>query len=343
MKINNLYLDNKRKEADPEADDLVLFLYSGKQEHLLYQVFQIPVDEYSEQVMPSLQLKQFMFSKREQPSWYDPELIKTGQQFFKKYATEIMMLLGALSLPYCYAASPGNKAIFLTEKMRKKPGKRLLETADYVIRLMDGKAFSEHGHGWLLINRTRLIHAMVRYMLFKSGKWDESWGFPINQEDMAGTNLAFSYIILAGLERMKFNLTEEEKKGFLFIWRYIGYQNHIDEDLLPENMVEGQMLEEAIIKRNFRASIEGKILIRDLIDHYKSAFPRIAGFLVDSQIRYFLGNDVSEILGLESNQLKDPVIRLMNRFKESLNSMNIHISSYEKMLKDHQKLKGIYG
>ena len=341
MKIQEPYLDIKRKEADPEADELITYLYSKNQEHVLYHFLQTPFDE-SLNNLTSDSLKAFLIKRRE-TSWYDPELTEKGQRFFKKYATEIMMLLGALSLPYCYAATPGNKAIFLTEKMRKKPGKRLLETADYVISLMDEKAFSENGYGWLLINKTRLIHAMVRYMLLHSGRWDDSWGVPINQEDMAGTNLAFSYIILEGLEKLKFNLSEDDKSGFLHIWRYIGYQNYIDEALLPENMNEGWALEEMIVKRNFRSSTEGKLLIKDLIGHYRSAFPRVAGFLVDSQIRYFLGEDVSDLLGLESNQFKDSFIKVINKLKESLNSMNIHISSYEKMLRDHEKLKEIYG
>ena len=67
-----------------------------------------------------------------------------------------MTLLGAFALPYCYAGSPGNKALFLSEKMRNSPGKRLADTAEVTIAVSTPGSF-ENGEAYFHINKTRII------------------------------------------------------------------------------------------------------------------------------------------------------------------------------------------
>jgi hypothetical protein len=287
-------------------------------------------------------VKDFLLTKRPIPAWYDENRIANGQQFFRKYAIDIMTLLGAKSLPYCYAASPGNKAIYLTEKMLKVPGKRLTETAQFIIDVMRSNSFQKSGYGYIQINKTRLVHGLVRYYMNKKADWNLQWGIPVNQEDMAGTNLAFSYIILVGLEQSKYVLSDQDKEDFLYIWRYIGYQLHIDEELLPSNLSEAAALEHAIKVRNFKKSEEGVMLTAELINHYKNAFPFIPGLLVDSQIRYYLGPEISALLELKPEPFKDALMQKMNRLKEKINKVYVDPSAYDKMLRNHAVLKKKY-
>lgn len=342
MNTNAEFLQQKRYDGDPGADNLVLRLFENQQEKELYMVLGTPAEQLSSLAHINEELRSFIHSKKETPEWYDPEKIALAQEFYRKYASEVMMLLGAMSLPYCYAASPGNKAIYLTEKMRKKAGKRLLETAQYVIQLMQPGCFDSEGIAHPYINKTRLVHAMVRYMLLNKSNWNMDWGLPINQEDMAGTNLAFSFTIINGLEKQQFPVNQEQAQAFLHIWRYIGYQMDIHQDLLTDNMQDAAALELAIRKRHFKASSEGEQLMQDLLKHYRDEFPWPAGQLVESQIRYFLGNEISDLLKLEKNAGKDALVRVINKFKNSINQY-FHISTYNSMMKNHERLKQIHG
>jgi hypothetical protein len=252
-----------------------------------------------------------------------------------------MTLLGALSLPYCYAASPGNKAIYLTEKMRKNPGKRLLDTAQFIITVLEEGSFTT-GEGSFEIQKTRLIHAMVRHYISTQNLWDYHWGAPVNQEDMAGTNLAFSYIIVKGLEESDFQLTQKEKEDFLYAWRFIGYQLQIDEALLPASYAEAEELESTIKHRHFKYSEEGNLLINDLLEHYRESFPAVAGYFVDSQIRYFTGPEVASFLGLKAHPVKDSIVRGMNKLRKRLNRLFVNPYSYRIMIRNHYKLKEKY-
>jgi hypothetical protein len=336
------FLQEQRYIGDPEADRLVTRLFEDKIEKELYQVLAMPAESLLSLKGLNKELNRFVQGKKTDPEWLDPAKIALGQQFYRKYASEIMMLLGAMSLPYCYAASPGNKAIYLTEKMRNKPGKRLLETAQYVIKLMESGSFDEGGIGYPFINKTRLVHAMVRYMLLHKADWDMEWGIPINQEDMAGTNLAFSFTIINGLEKQQFPLIPEQVEGFLHVWRYIGYQMDIHEDLLVDNMLEAADLELVIRQRHFKSSSEGHQLMQDLLKHYREEFPWLAAQLVEHQIRYFLGDEISDMLKIEKNQGKDALVSVMNRFKNKINR-HFHVSTYKTMMKNHERLKQIHG
>jgi len=329
-----------RAIGDREADHIIEKVFFANAAPLLYPYFALSFNALtSHTALP--EVNRFLCQKRTDPDWFEPERLKRGQRFFKKFALDIMTLLGALSLPYCYAASPGNKAIHLTEKMRKSPGKRLLETAHFIIAVMQENGF-ENGTASFEIQKTRLIHALVRYMIKTKTQWDETWGLPVNQEDMAGTNLAFSFIVLRGLEASRFKLRPEDREDFLFTWRYIGYQLHIDEALLPANYIEAEQLEIAIKKRHFRHSAEGTLLTRELIDHYKESFPMIAGYFVDSQIRYLVGPDVADMLGVRADKYKDRFVIALNRVREKLNTWFVNPFSYDIMIRNHEKLKQKY-
>lgn len=53
--------------------------------------------------------------------------------------------------------------------------------------------------------------------------WDlAAWGVPINQEDMMVTQLAFTQVILLGLERMGVRASWEGMEDYLHMWKLIG-------------------------------------------------------------------------------------------------------------------------
>ncbi len=337
MKLSNAQLDQKRQIGDATADSLVNGLFQKGKRAALYQYLQLSYDEIRREKGSSV--KVFLTTSRPSPDWFDAERIMAGQEVFKKYAMPVMTLLGGLALPYCYAGSPGNKALYMAEKMRQSPGKRLADTADFILSVSSPGSFEKSNSGHFHVNKTRLIHAVARYYILKTGNWQNEWGIPINQEDMAGTNLAFSYIILAGLQKSSFVLSAREKEDFIFLWRYIGYQLHIEEDLLPSSYKEASILETDIRHRHFKKSEEGLILTQELIRYYKGMVPQSDSYLIDAQIRYWLGKSVADCVGLQANPVKDKIVKVINSFREVSNFFNPDSDSFTKMLNNHQQLK----
>jgi hypothetical protein len=337
MTATKEYLDKQRLTGDKEADRVIAETFASKQQTILYTFFKLEEKEFENQ--PDSVIKKFLLAQKPKPAWFNQKQVERGQQLFKRYAMEMMALLGAMSLPYCYAASPGNKALYLSDKMRNSPGKRLMDTASFVIAVLTPGTLEDGKHGHLHINKVRLIHALSRYYLQKQPTWKMQWGVPINQEDMAGTNLAFSYVILLGMQKSGFILSQKEKEDFLFAWRYIGYLMNIQEELLPASFMEATQLTNIIKSRNFKKTEDGIILTSELLSYYKSTVPLAQADLVPSQIRFYLGKEVAEMIGIVSDPLQDRITSSVSTFKSLQNMLSVHSSSYESMLLQHSLLK----
>lgn len=335
MNLDKSYLDKSRFRGDHVVDILIDAAFASQQQNNVYSLLRLTEQEIH--LQEDNPLKKFMLSRKPIPKWFDGPRIMKGQLVFQKYAQEMMTLLGAMSLPYCYAASPGNKALYLSEKMRQSTGKRLIETAAFVINVLTPDSLGKDREGHLHINKTRLIHAISRYYINKS--WNSDWGVPINQEDMAGTNLAFSYIILLGMQQSGFTISDQEKEDFLFTWRYIGYQLNVQEELLPTSFKEAGVLTQLIKERNFRKTEEGIALTVELMNYFKSVLPKQQADVIEAQIRYFLGKEISSYIGLDPEPFKDRIISVINSILSLKNRMTPPSNSYEKMMADHVRLR----
>ncbi|MBY0432647.1 MAG: DUF2236 domain-containing protein [Cyclobacteriaceae bacterium] len=337
MKATHDFLNKQRLIGDGEADALIETIFANKQQAVLYGLLKLDEKDVANQ--PDSEVKNFLLTEKPQPTWFDQQKLARGQQLFKQYALEMMALLGAMSLPYCYAASPGNKALYLSDKMRNAPGKRLMDTASFVIAVLSPNSFRHHSTAAVHINKVRLIHALSRYYLQKLLNWNMAWGVPINQEDMAGTNLAFSYVILLGMQQSGYILSDHEKEDFLFAWRYIGFQLNIEEELLPASFAEARELAQLIKKRNFKKTDEGIVLTQELLTYYRASVPPNQAKLVAAQVRLYLGDEVAEYIGLPKDPIQDTLAATVSSLKSTQNLFSVHSSSYEKMMTQHLLLK----
>ncbi len=337
MQTTERFLNKQRLIGDAPADRLIANLFTQGKQAALYGLLKLEVKQIEQQ--SNTPIKKFLTNQKVKPTWFNARQVQHGQRLFKQYAVEMMALLGAMSLPYCYAASPGNKALYLSDKMRNSPGKRLIDTASFVIEVLTPGSLDDDKKGHVHINKVRLIHALSRYYLKTSSKWNMDWGLPINQEDMAGTNLAFSYVILLGLQQSGFMLSQKEKEDFLYTWRYIGYLLNINKSLLPQTLTEARQLTNIIKKRNFKKTEEGIILTSELLTYYKTNVSPLQAELVNSQIRFYLGNEVAEMIGLTRDPVRDQIASSVSTFKSLQNMLSVHTSSYQDMLWQHSLLK----
>lgn len=291
MDVSSVRLDAFRHVTDAAADRLAGEWLGSGRAAALYQELQRPLPALAagESAVAS-----FLLAARERPDWLDEKMIRAGRSVFAAHTAPIMGVLGLFSLPFCYAAAPGNKALYLSDKMRKAPGKRLLDTAAFVQAVCGSADPAALTHA---INRTRLIHAVARWHLRTHG-WNPQWGEPINQEDMAGTNLAFSYLVLLGLQQSGIVLSDLQKEGFLHLWRCIGFSLCLDASLLPTGFSEARELTALIRRRNLQKSAEGIALTHELVQCYQQASGMRDPRTIEAQLAWYLGAEVAGFLGL---------------------------------------------
>lgn len=329
--FQNTYLDSMRETADPLADAVVSELFQDGFNPMVEKSYTDFI--YNHQEIPSgfpLILKDYFLELQTPPDEASTKYILAGSKIFQQFAPDLMGMLGALSLPYCYASGKGVQVLHLSQRIRNNPAKRLLETASFVLDVCVPNAFLAEGKALRSIAKVRLMHAAIRFHTLKSGLWNSDWGIPINQEDMAGTNLAFSLIAIRGLRKLGHPVVPEQAHDFIQLWNFVGRKLGIKEELLPENNREAFYLEKQISERGFYPTPEGRELTRTLINHLMRETD--AKLPVESLMYFLLGKDVAGNLGVKNDGKAGTISQaliIMNRFK----SLKVNTNAYQESVK----------
>jgi hypothetical protein len=299
----NLYkdanLDLLRKQGDDLADQLVIFLIQNLDWiERINSWEQIPSHHEIEH-FPDL-LKQYLSFFHSKPGFIDPKRVSAAQDFFHNNANLYLSLLGFYSLPYCYAFADGAQVLVRSKRITEEIGVRLSETALFLMDAFYPGTFLTNDQKLITLAKVRLIHAFSRYFVSLYAKdWDPAWGIPINQEDLIGTNLAFSLMVVRGMEKLDRFPGKEVLENLLHYWKVIGFYLGLYVDYWPETAKEAYELEKLIRKRHLKSSEAGRILIGSLLNYYKTSIPeKSIAAVVDQFVGYFLGKEASEALGL---------------------------------------------
>lgn len=298
--VTSELLHTMRAEADPVADQVIARLFVEGNVQAVTQLM-ASISRNGDLLPAALPepVRQFFADTAQLPEWADRRRMAAGAAFFARHLQPVLSTLGSLSLPYCYAAADGAQVLYLSERIRKNTRRRLAETGQFVLDVMDKRAFDEKGAGLRSIQKVRLMHATVRFHILQSGQWNEAWGTPVNQEDMAGTNLSLSYIVLEGLQKLGIRYTSEEATDYLHVWNVVGYLLGVRPELLPATMKEAYWLDKRIAERNFRKSEAGVELTKSLLRAFDELAPNAtAREFAPAYMRFLLGDKVSDLLEL---------------------------------------------
>ena len=287
------------------------------------------------------------------PAWADPARMKRGMAFFKKHAQQIGLTLGLFSLPYSYLGANGAQVLWITERIKNDTARRLQETGEWVFAVnspkewrldmltpsQDRSVSSGDWSGANAVSRTlkiRLIHAGARWFSLHSGRWNDAWGHPVNQEDMAGTSLSFSYIVLLGLRKLNVSMTETEEEDYLHHVNVVGHLNGVADELIPKNLREAYNLGTAIARRQFASSEAGIGLTRSLLNAIAAVAssnqfppnnaapttgsarqgaigPESVRNLAAGEMRFFLGDEYADWLGIPNAPVEKRLAGFVSR------------------------------
>lgn len=315
------FLSEMRQQTDPLADQAVEALYVSANKAHFRKLFNVLTrNDYAIPPEFQIEVKEYLERTRHVPAYADMKRMAKGAHFFGRHAHSLMALLGMFSLPYCYAAAHGARVLYFSEQLRTEPSKRLAETGQYIFDITAKNAFSANGKAISSIQKVRLMHAVVRYHIQKSNRWDdEVWGKPVNQEDMAGTNLAIAWMGVRGLRKMGVQVTYKEATDYLHLWNVAGYIMGLDERLLPDTGKEAFLLDKMISTRQFESSEAGKALTASLLKYTVQQAGGPVAKLAPAYMRFLLGDEIADLLGISkskiSSQLTINGIRTFNRLR----------------------------
>ncbi len=257
------------------------------------------------------------------PDFINQSKVKSSQDFFDQKGNFYLAMLGFYSLPYCYAFADGAQVLVRSKRITDEIGVRLSETALFLLDAFRPGTFISDDRALLTLIKVRLIHAFSRLFVSRYGKdWNPNWGIPINQEDLIGTNIAFSLLVMRGMEKIDKFPGKEVHEAVLHYWKIIGHYLGLRVSFWPETAKEAFELEKLIKKRHLHSSEAGKILLNALLGYYKTTAPDPAFAQVsESLVSFFVGKEVSDVLGIGRKvKLPDRFVNLvlvLSFFRES--------------------------
>jgi hypothetical protein len=323
-KWSDALLDPMRELGDPLADGPVAAVLERGGADAVNALMQtlVRVDQPVPEEMPD-EIRAYLVETLPLPDWADMGKIERGQQLFETWGLEIACCLFCASLPSAYAAAKGVQVLYLTARLATDPRRRVMETGQFLIDVANVGGLDENGKGRRAIQRVRLMHAAVRHLIkarneLTPGMWHPDWGTPINQEDLAGTRMSFSYVFCEPMCRLGVRVPAEDVEAYLHLWNVIGHLLGVRDELLVHDIADATALVDAIRRRQFEASPQGQELTRALLELMDELTPvhRLDG-TIPPLIRHLIGDETADLLLIPKSDLADhlgPLARLAKWF-----------------------------
>ncbi|MEO7085394.1 MAG: oxygenase MpaB family protein [Gemmatimonadaceae bacterium] len=297
VKWQDPFLADMRKIGDPLADATIDRVFEAGE---IQRVNDLLMSLVRNNQMPTEGLDphvQAYLTATEETPVTDPEMVREAQQFFVDHGDLVLFSLVCASLPECYTMKKGINVLWMTQKLNDHALRRLLETAQMVLRILTPGGLEKKGAGIAAASKVRLMHAAIRRLIlhgkpssspsdpktFSEVLIGEQWntdalGYPINQTDLAYTLLTFSHVIPRSMVRLGVEMTTFQKDAFVHCWNVVGQVMGILPEMLPADYAEAELLYTQIKEREGGASVEGQAMTAALMKCMKDALP---GHLVD--------------------------------------------------------------
>lgn len=306
-------LDSMRQQGDSLLDKKVEAVLKAGDIAAVNAIMRTLVSN-DQPVPPGLpkEIQDYLAETQPLPPWADLDKIKRGQQLFETWGVLITLCLFCASLPAAYAAANGVKVLYLTARLDTDARRRVMETGQFLMDALAVGGLDEHGKGRRIIQRVRLMHSAVRNLIKarnekQPGLWDApNWGTPINQEDLAGTLLTFSYVVAEPMPRLGVRLPRKDVDAYLHTWNVIGHLLGLCDEMMVHDKTDAAALVDAIRRRQFRASPEGQDMAAALLKLLDELTPfHQFDDTIPPLIRHLIGEEAADMLLVPKSDLPE--------------------------------------
>jgi hypothetical protein len=330
----NEILDEARGQGDPIADPVVAELFRDGDIGAVNQLMRTLVvdDGLPSERLPAV-VRDYL-ARTAAPPDIESAQMELAQEVFGVVGPEILAVLGFYALPADYAAKKGVQVLYRTGRLITNPTRRVFETTQMVVDVMAPGGLGPEGRGLRSAQKVRLMHAAVRHLMTHDPKhpWDPAFGTPVNQEDLAGTLMSFSFLVLDGLQRLGAKLSQPDRDAYFAAWMSVGRIMGIKDELIPSNLEEGRALTQLIHERQVAGCPEGVALAHALVEGYQGLLPLPLKGAPVSLIHFFLdkdpftGQNVAQLLGLPPADWTRYVVDLVVHVERFFGERNIQPS-----------------
>jgi ER-bound oxygenase mpaB/B'/Rubber oxygenase, catalytic domain len=289
-----------RQVGDPSADALIDELARTEQIRAVSRILRHLVDnDQSLPVEVPASLAEWLARTGAVPAWTDQERLERGCAVVVEHGPQVCVSLATASLVYCYAGYPGVKVLTFSRRLDHDAVRRVGETAQFVLAVMTPGSLQPGGRAIRKIQKVRLLHAAIRQLVSTSGRWSsETDGVPLCQDDLVGTLMSFSWIVIDSLRRLGVRVEEQEAEDYHYRWRVIGEMLGINPIIIPVDLAGARELTDSIARRNHRRSPEGIEMTRALFELHANSLPPGFSGAAPALTRHLLGDEICSLVDL---------------------------------------------
>ena len=219
--------------GDPLADELIAELAEmgpKRSRELLHAA----IDQHDPATLATLPsfMREFFEEVSTPPDWVDPASFIPGIRMFHRNSQLVLGGMVGGTLVEGFSTNIA-KSFFITGRLRDQGVRRLRQNNRHMVEIFIPGGLDRDGDGWKLTMRLRLVHSAVRRLLNDSDDWDlEAWGMPVSMAHLGFAISVFSARLLKHLQNLGAIFDEEERAGFMDVWRYDGHIMGIPDEML---------------------------------------------------------------------------------------------------------------
>ena len=189
----------------------------------------------------------------------DYERIQRSNRFFRVHAAQACVVMLASSLPSGYSAPCLAKVLAISDELQRHPYRRLMGVLQMLVNIAQVHDDPNESQNLVTTQKLRLLHAGVRSAVHKvTPEYEEVYGSPVNHEDMLGTIMGFSYLVIEGFKNLEVDLQEGEVEDYWYAWsqfaRLMGIYpsgQPLSEEFIPQSYAEAEAFYASYKRRHF--------------------------------------------------------------------------------------------
>ncbi|MDQ0771848.1 hypothetical protein QF026_000314 [Streptomyces aurantiacus] len=302
-------LEAANKVGDPDADALVSDLIDNREvdgvNDLFRTIGKLSKNQDYHAQLPE-RLADFMDKAAADPPGWTKADVKAAEGFFDHHHGEASMLQGTVGLIGTYLSPTGAFTLRSTGRLGgvEGPGRRLSQSSRLFLD-MGNKGAMTDGTLKANVTKVRLVHASVRQLHKKSGKWDYAkWGEPVSQKYTTGAACVFSTQILQALKNLGVDVSRDDAHGFICAWHYVThYLGTPEKWLLPKNADDVEQLWNQARETEWKKTDDGLFMTEQAIKFYRDLLPPGVSDAYIAVTRVGLGDKYADMAGVPKNPL----------------------------------------
>jgi endo-cleaving rubber dioxygenase len=238
-------------------------------------------------------LRDFIESARQLPSWADPRKLATAAQFNKTRGLYLNLLNGVGGGMLSTAIPKEARSVYYSAGGADMED-RVAKTSILGFAVGALNAYRPDGNCAVNAVKTRLVHAAVRHLLQQSPHW--TGDIPISQEDMLVTWHTLPTYAMRKMLEWKVPMGATDAEAYLHVWQVTAHMLGIADEYIPATWAAANAQSDQVLPPNMGPTPEGveltDILLGQLAEQTSPG--SISRPLVNALARYLVGDQVAD-------------------------------------------------